>query len=274
MLTGISTACFYPMHTEDALKIICDAKVEAAEVFVNCDYEVTRPMLRQMRDIADASGVKVLSLHPHTGPSESITFFTKYKRRFDEGLELYKKYYEAANILGANAVVFHGGAKAAPITYSEYFETFGLLVENAIVNGSNLCHENVERCISYSPDFFRALGKAVPQAEFILDVKQAVRAGYDALTFATAMGTKIKHVHFSDHDDSRTCLLPGQGIFNTQEFLNLIVKNGFNGGVLVEVYRENFVENVELFKGYQQLFTETSTIRKNAERVDIIRQIR
>lgn len=272
MLTGISTACLYPMHTEDALKILSSAKAEAVEVFANCDYEISPPMLKLMRSIADANGVKILSLHPYTAPSEPITFFTSYRRRFDEGLELYKKYYEAANILGADAVVFHGGSKTAAIPYGEYFDKFGLLVEDAIANGSNLCHENVERCISHKPDFFIGLAAAIPNARFIFDIKQAVRAGYDVFEFAKAMDGKIKHVHFSSHDGSRDCLLPGKGTFNTKAFLEVIAKTGFNGGVIVELYRENFGDIVELIGGYQHLFTEVSTIRKNAEIFDIIRQ--
>lgn len=272
MLTGISTACFYPMLTEEALEIITAAKIEAAEVFVNCNYEISPHMLKLFRSIADANGVKILSFHPYTAPSEPITFFSRYQRRFDEGLELYRKFYDAANILGADIVVFHGGSRAVPITYNEYIEKFGLLVEDAKAHGSSLCHENVERCTSWSPDFFRRLAAAIPDAGFVFDVKQAVRAKQDVFEFVEAMGTRLRHVHFSDNDSGHECLLPGKGTFNTEKFLEIIAENGFDGGVIVELYRENFSDIVELLNGYQHLFTKVSTARKNAETSDNIRQ--
>lgn len=271
MMTGISTACLYPLITEEALKTLISIGVESVELFVNCNYEISPSMLREIRAIADGSGVKILSLHPWHGPIESIMCFSRYERRFQEGLELYKKYYQAANMLGAELVVFHGGARAAGIEYAEYFDRFGRMVEDSIANGSCLCQENVSRCTSWSPDFFREMAKALPDAEFVFDIKQAIRAGADVFEFAEAMAGRIKHVHFSDNDEAHDCLPPGKGTFNTREFLSLITKNGFDGGVIVELYRENFGEIVELSQGYQHLFTYVSTALKNAEKVDPIR---
>ncbi len=273
MLTGISTACLYPLETEKALNLLANYNIEAIEVFPNCEYEISKPALLEMRKVADAHGTKILSLHPHTGPMEPITFFSGYSRRFNDGVELYKRYYEAANLLGAELVVFHGGARIPWISYEEYFDKFGLLVEHAVQNGSCLCHENVSRCIGYCSQFFKQLAVAVPKAEFVFDIKQAVRAEEDVFDFAKTMGNRIKHIHFSDNDEHNSCLLPGTGTFNTAEFLNVVTENGFNGGVIVELYRENFGEIVELISGYQRLFTDISTVRKNAETDDSIRQI-
>lgn len=272
MMTGISTACLYPMYTEVALQTFASLHVEATEVFINCSEEILPAKLREMRSIADGNGVKILSLHPYTSGMEPMLFFSAYKRRFYEGMELYKKYYEAANILGADIVIFHGNSSKSGMSYDEYFNRFGRLVEDSISNGSKLCHENVSRCMSRSSAFFKELAKAVPQSEFVFDTKQAFRAGEDVFEFVKAMSGRIRHVHFSDHSEQNDCLVPGHGTFNTGEFLDLIKNNGFDGGVIVELYRENFDSIVELYEGYQRLFTQVSTQLKNDETNDKIRQ--
>lgn len=272
MTSGISTACLYPEYTEIALKTLASGGVDSIEVFFNCEEEISRPMLHEMKSITENAGTRIISLHPYTSPLEPIMFFSGYKRRFDEGRDMYKAYYEAANILGAELVVFHGGHRAAALSYGEYFDRFGILMEDALKCGNELCHENVERCMSWCPQFFAQMKSALPHAGFVFDIKQAVRAGQDVFDFAEVMGNSIRHVHFSDHDSEHDCLPPGKGIFNTANFLSLISKNGFSGGVIVELYRKNFGDIVELFASYQQLCTEISTQLKNDETYDIIRQ--
>jgi sugar phosphate isomerase/epimerase len=99
----------------------------------------------------------------------------------------------------------------------------------------------------------------------VLDLKQAIRAGQDIYRMAEAMAGRIRHVHFSDSDSASDCLPPGRGTFNIPKFLTFIAKTGFDAGVIVELYRENFVENVELFESYQLLLTAVSTVLKTAE---------
>jgi len=272
MTPGISTACLYPLYTEEAFKLFAEHGVEAVEVFANCAEEISPAYINNLRLAAVEYGVKILSLHPYTCSMEPMYFFTEYRRRFFEGMEVYKRYYEAANMLGANAVVFHGGTFEYGISYDEYFERFGRLLDDSISHGSMLCHENVVRCKGKNSDFFRALTKALPKAEFIFDVKQAVRAGEDVNEFAKAMAGKIRHVHFSDHDDAHSCLAPGKGNFNIPEFLKKIGADDFNGGVIVELYGENTSGIVELLDSYKHLCTQISTALKSDETNDKIRQ--
>jgi sugar phosphate isomerase/epimerase len=145
-------------------------------------------------------------------------------------------------------------------------------MEAAKREGSGICHENVCRCAGYNPDFFADMARALPDAGFVIDLKQAIRAGQDIYQMADAMAGRLRHVHFSDSDASRDCLPPGKGTFNIGKFFSTIVKNGFDGGVIVELYRENFVDFVELYTSYQLLLTEVSTERKVADSFDAIRQ--
>lgn len=263
MLAGISTACFYPQHTEDALRELSALSIQCTEVFINCASELSEPFLKQLRAIANGGGVQILSLHPYTSGMEPMYFFSQYDRRFQEGRELYKRYYHAANLLGADITVFHGGTRNNQMEQGEYFDRFGLLWEDARQQGIALCHENVSRCAGYCPEFFSELVKAIPDAEFVFDVKQAVRAGQDVVGFAGKLNGKIRHLHISDHNDINDCLPPGKGTFNIAKFLSNIRSVGFDGGVVVELYRENFGTIVEIYEGYQHLCTELSTASKN-----------
>ncbi|MCL2034878.1 MAG: sugar phosphate isomerase/epimerase [Oscillospiraceae bacterium] len=274
MTPGLSTACLYPLYTEKVFLTYAKQGVKAVEVFANCKEEISPSYINDLRTTADFYGVKILSLHPYTCPMEPMFFFTEYKKRFAEGMEVYKKYYEAANTLGANAVVFHGGDFGYGISFDEYFERFGRLLDDSIKHGSMLCHENVERCKSRHSGFFQAMAKALPKSEFIFDIKQARRAGEDVNEFMKSMAGKIRHVHFSDHDDLSSCLAPGKGTFNIPKFLKTIRDDGFCGGVIVELYGENTSGIVELLDSYKHLCIHISTALKSDETNDTIRQTR
>ncbi|MDR2932316.1 MAG: hypothetical protein LBV27_04340 [Oscillospiraceae bacterium] len=75
MLSGISTACFYPQHTEDALETVCQMGVQCTEIFANCAEELTPAYTSELQKMADFHGVKILSLHPYTSAMEGLFFF-------------------------------------------------------------------------------------------------------------------------------------------------------------------------------------------------------
>ncbi|MDR2932317.1 MAG: sugar phosphate isomerase/epimerase [Oscillospiraceae bacterium] len=188
-------------------------------------------------------------------------FFSDYERRFHEGREFYKKYYAACNQLGADIVVFHGAFSTYSGSMEQYFERLGLLIQDAKEQGVDLCHENVSRCVSRTPAFFEDLIKAIPEARFVFDVKQAVRAGEDVMNFAKILGKRVRHIHLSDHDDSNSCLVPSRGTFNIPEFLIAMKESGAVSGAVVEVYSQNYRDNVELYIGYQHLLKCLSTFK-------------
>lgn len=260
MLAGISTACFYPMQTEKALAILAERHVSAAEVFINSHSELEEGYLLRLRRMADDAGIRLLAVHPFTSGMEPMLFFSKYSRRFEDGRDYYRKYYQAANILGAEIVVFHGNIAQFHMEIDEYFRRYDILLHDAAVMGVELCHENVSRCMGRSPVFFRDMARSLPHARFVLDVKQAVRAGEDVLAFVESMGKRIAHVHISDHNPEQDCLSIGRGVFHIPQFLSSLRLQGFAGGVVVELYRENFSGIVELFDGFQQLSRYISTV--------------
>ena len=253
MIAGVSTACFYPQHTEDALRELVSIGVRSAEIFLNCAGELEEPFLKELAAIAKDGGAKILSLHPYTSGMEPLFFFTQYDRRFAEGMELYKRYYRAANLLGAEIVVFHGALHNYGIENAAYFEKFDILRRDAAAFGVKLCQENVARCVSRSSAFLREMARELPETRFVLDSKQVVRSGEKIEAYTEALRDKIVHIHISDHNEASDCLLPGQGVFNIAKFLADMRNFGFDGGVIVELYRDNFNDIVEILQGYQQV---------------------
>jgi len=261
MLPGISTACFYPLPTEESLEALTALHPACLEVFLNSEQELEPTFLRELRARADAAGTRIVSVHPHSSVMEPIFFFSRYPRRFEDGMALYRKLYRAVAILGADSLIFHGDYRGSLLPLEEYFARFERLWLDAKNHGVSLCQENVERCVSCSSAFLTQMRRELSNVEYILDVKQAVRAREDVFELARIMGGKIKHIHLSDHNRAESCLPPGKGIFNIPELLNIVAISGFSGGVIVELYGENFSDIVELSTSFQHLCTILSTQR-------------
>ena len=172
VLAGLSTACFYPELTERGLMFAASIGAQAAEVFFNAPSELTDSFVRELRRIADGSGTRILSVHPFTSGLEPLLFFSGYRRRFCDGVELYKRYFHAANLLGANLLVLHGDRRISQKPRSAYFDAFGELAGEGRAMGVTVAQENVPRCASYCPDFFRDMRQYLPDARFVLDIKQ------------------------------------------------------------------------------------------------------
>lgn len=260
MRPGISTACFYPSSTEDSLRAVAEIGPPCAEIFLNAAQELEPAYLEGLRGLADQHGIRIISVHPYLSILEPMLFFSQYKRRFEEGRELYKKFYRAVRILGADALVFHGNYRQSPLPWEEYFRRFQILWEDARSCGVELCQENVERCSSSSAAFFAQMNKALPKAQYILDIKQVIRADENLFHMAQTMAGRIKCIHMSDHNAVNDCMVPGRGTFNIGKFLTAVGKNGFDGAVIVELYRENFADIVELSRGFAHLSTVLSTL--------------
>lgn len=246
MQIGISTASFYPLYTERGLAKLASWGVPAAEVFINCAAELEEDYLKEQRRAADDAGMRILSVHPYTSGQEPLLFFSAYKRRLAEGMELYRRYCHAANLLGAEVVVFHGDRDGSALSEGERFHRMGELIRMGRGMGVDICQENVVRCVSRQPAFFVRLAEAVPEARFVYDIKQARMAGEDVYDFAETLGGRIAHLHLSDHDATRPCLPPGEGEMDYPRLFRILERSGFDGGGVVELYRDNFAGEDEL----------------------------
>lgn len=248
MEIGASSACFYPLETEKAFLHIAELGFRHSEIFFNCRSELKPSFVRELREIKDAYGVDVVSLHPYRSFAEGYNFFSSYERRYKDGIEDYKRYFDAAATLGAKYIVMHGSKKRIDITFEEYAERFGKLNEIAHSFGCTVAHENVVQYVGATPEFMSFMKKQLgDEFKMVLDVKQARRAGVDPMEFIETMKSNIVHVHLSDCDSTHDCIPPGEnGDFDFEKLFTELHKIGYNGRYIIELYSDNFLDRKQI----------------------------
>jgi len=194
------------------------------------------------------------SVHPYTCAMEPMMFFSGYSRRIGDALEYYKRYFEAMNILGAEIFIFHGNKSIMNTPNELYFESFYRLVRTAAEFGIIVAQENVSRCSSGSLSFMKEMANSLKDdAKFVLDIKQAVRAGESSFEILKTLKDHIVHVHISDHGEMGDCLRIGRGRFNVKGFLSLLNEYSPDCSVMLELYRSNFDGISDLVGNYNIL---------------------
>ncbi|OUP07711.1 endonuclease [Anaeromassilibacillus sp. An200] len=267
MRTGISTACLYPMEIEKSLDLLLSMDFRLFELFINTSSELDPAFVRMLRTRLEETGAQVKSLHPFTSGFEGTLFFSEYLRRVEDGLEFYKRYFEAAGMLGAKLLVLHGqrGYREGKITEEEYLERYLRLYRLGQRFGIAVAQENVNQFRSEDPEFIaRMRGQLGEECAFVFDIKQAVRAGKDPFAMCRAMGERLIHVHINDNAPGADCLLPGCGTMAYEKLLDLLRDSSYAGDLIIEVYRKNFGEPHELFAARERV---ESLCRSFSERV-------
>jgi sugar phosphate isomerase/epimerase len=181
-------------------------------------------------------------------------FFSQYERRMNDMLEYYKYYFRFMNIVGADTFVFHGGKPSSILTSEFYCERYSKLYRLGKEFGVKVAVENVSRCKSANSSFIREIAKMLGnEFAFVLDTKQALRAGESPMSFLEAAGSSVSHVHISDSGEMGDCLLIGKGRFNFRQFFDKL--NTFNPdcNVILELYRSGFVGISDLITSYNTL---------------------
>ena len=252
MQCGISTACFYPTETREALRFLRSFHHGPTEIFLNTFSELEESYLEQLKEIAQEHQLEIASIHPFSSAFEPFLFFSSYENRFLDGVELYKKFFHACNVLGAKVLVFHGDTRHRTIDMKLYAERFYRLSQIAQQEyGVILGQENVERCCCSNPENIRLLREYTNDAvKFVLDVKQARRFGISPFDVLSAMGAEnVSHLHLSDAKGDKTCITPGEGEFDFSKlFTELSKHNNLLSGV-VELYNDNFESPQQLVAG-------------------------
>lgn len=248
MEIGASSACFYPVETEKAFLHIAELGFRHSEIFFNCRSELRPSFVRELKEIKDAYAMDVVSLHPYRSFAEGYNFFSSYKRRFEDGIEDYKRYFYAAAMLEAKYIVMHGSKKRIDITFDEYAERFGKLNEIARSFGCTVAHENVVHYVGASPEFMIFMKKQLgDDFKMVLDVKQARRAGFEPMEFIEPMKNNIVHVHLSDCDAKHDCIPPSEkGDFDFYKLFTELHKIGYSGRYIIELYSDNFLDRNQI----------------------------
>lgn len=253
MRAAVSTACLYPKPTEDALYDLCLSGIRTVEIFLNAPSEARQVFANDLAAMLRRFGCTCCSVHPWTAPNEGYMLFSNYPRRVRDFLEEAKQVFSLMQTVGAQYYVLHG----TPVGWCKpeiYFERFAMLAETAGRFGVTVTQENVHRFESQNLRFLRDFTKQLGSLGCVtLDVKQAVRAGMDPNEAVRVLGRQIVHVHISDHGDLGDCLRLGKGRFQTAAFLESLKKQGFDGAVTLELYREAFGDPHDLTEDWQKL---------------------
>ena len=257
MRVGISTACFYPQPLEEILPILAGAGVHAVEIFFNTESEFQPRFYEQIGIQAKSLGLDVVSVHPYTSLMEGMLLFSDYKRRTEDGMLQYQRYFECAAALGARYLTFHGernmGITDTPERWERKCGAYRRLCSIASSCGITLAQENVAWCRSRDPGFLAALYRDVPELRYTLDIKQAYRAGRNWKEFVDTVGDRIVNVHINDFSEEQSCLVPGAGCMDYADFFSALRRVGYDGHALIEVYRSNFASEGELARAVKLL---------------------
>lgn len=253
MKVGISSSCFYPLETERSLRRVAEAGAKTTEIFFNTPSELRGEKLRELLAIRDHYGMTVSSVHPFQSFAEGYWLFSEYRRRYTDALEMYAPLFEAAAALGAKFAVFHG-AKKLVIDDTEYAERFFHLNERAKQFGVIAAHENVVHYVGETPTFMVRLHELLgDDFHMVLDLKQARRAGESPFAFLSQLKRRIIHLHVSDGTDTQDCLPPGEGVFDFPKLKAALDDLGYDGVMMIELYRDNFRHDAQLTKAKQFL---------------------
>lgn len=250
MQIGISTANLYPLPIEEALSSLKGLGAEVTEVFLNTASEVTPSFSKLLKARAENAGVTIRSLHSYTSCFEPYLLFSQYERRFHDGLAVFSPIFEAAATVGAEFVILHGDRDPGHLPASESIERFERLYDLGQTFGVTLLQENVVRFRAASPAFIQEMRRQLgDKAQFTLDFKQCRRSGVAVSDMIDTMRGAIRHVHISDFKADADCLMPGAGEEDFPRLLKKLQGSGFDGALIIELYRHNFDRLCELSSG-------------------------
>ena len=248
MEVGISTASlFLRNYVEDALPILDSLGAKVCEVFLNTFPEYAPPFGELLK--TRLGGLKVNSMHTYTFHFEPELFSQSMRSR-DVADNTFKDVLSIGKTLGAKYYTMHARGRLKKHASPDNFEAFGKgidrLVDIAEEYGIRLCLENVEWASYNRVGFFREIKKFSPKLGGVLDVKQARLSGMDYRDYLDEMGKDLCTVHLSDVDENGRIRLPGKGIFDFEELFKRLIGIGFDGNMLIEVYKDDYGETSEL----------------------------
>lgn len=199
-------------------------------------------------------GVKVKSVHPFVCGIEPMMLFTAYDRRVTDMIGYIEQFYEYMNKVGAEYYILHGNKPQNTCADEVYFERFERLQDAAKAYNVTVLQENVVRCTSKSLDFLVKMKNALgDKAAFVLDTKQAHRSGLDPVEIVNALGSSIKHLHYSDFGEKGDCLKFGDGEYDNMRLFSELKKVGYQGDMVIELYKGSYDSADDLAENCRQL---------------------
>ena len=238
MRIGMSCAAFYGQcETEDAAARTRDFPVDTCEVFIQTPSEYCAEFGRVVRK--KLGGLHVTSVHP-LGTQFEQQLFGRSPRQVEDAFRLFTGVCDAGRELGAQYYVFHGPFGVhAPLNPERIWhlpEVFARMQQIAHERGMIVLWENVHWCALRGPEEVRTVMRLLPEVQFVLDTKQAHRAGVTPEALLEAMGSRVRHIHTLDIAPDGGLCLPGEGMLDWRALLRTARAQGFDGSVILEPY--------------------------------------
>ena len=76
---------------------------------------------------------------------------------------------------------------------------------------------------------------------------------YSYYTPKILQAKKIVHIHYSDGNETDNCLKFGEGNFNNVLMFDKLNQMEYNGKIILELYRENFVDLKDISDNFKML---------------------
>lgn len=247
MEIGVSSSCFYPELIEKSLKAVGESGAKTGEIFFNSVCELGGEFLKELCRIREYYNIRIRSIHPFTSGFEPFMFFTNYDRRTNDSIDFYKRYFAAANALGAELVVLHGGKSRKRYSPELYAENYLKLHNAARKEGVFIAHENVNNCLCSDPHYMKKVADLIgDDFKAVLDIKQCRRTGQSEFEFINLLGDKISQVHLSDGTKEHDCLAPGAGEYDFEKLFKALKAHGYDNTAVIELYRDNFKDENDI----------------------------
>ena len=249
MEIGVSTASlFLRAYNEEALTLLNGIDARVAEVFLQTFSEYSATFGERLKGYLN--NVKAHSVHVVTTQYEP-QLFAENEKAFYDALDMFEGVLACAKTIGATNYTMHGRAYfkknySTPDDIERYVKRFNIICDLAERYGVNVCLENVYWCMYSYVGFFKKLKDKVPKLCACLDLKQARQSGYSEYDYLAEMGSSLKTVHLSDIDENGKMCLPGRGVYDFERLFTALKDANFNGNMLVEVYKDDYVEIDEI----------------------------
>lgn len=255
MQVGISTASlFQRKHTEEAIEFLAKNNVPCAEVFLEsyCEYKAEYgDLLKRMK-----GEMPVHSLHVLTTQFEPQLYSLNDRAKKDS-FELLDSAMQVANKIGAKYYTFHGGARFKKTPFTIDYERVGKITQEIVEvcskHGVTLAYENVHWGYYNYIGFFENVKKYAKGLKATLDIKQARQSGISYQDFINEMGEDIVTVHLSDVNENGKMCLPGKGVTDFSDLFSRLNDAGFDGALILEVYKNDFETYEELFSSLEYI---------------------
>ena len=248
MEIGISTASlFMRENTEDAVETIASLGSKITEIFFETYPEYGLEYAKTLK--ARLKNTKVHSVHVYTLHYEP-ELFSDNRRSYEVAEETYRKVLSSAEYLGAKNYTMHGRARIKKSGNYDDYEKIGRRLEKlsqiAAEYGVALCLENVEWALYNRVGYLTEVIKYAPNLKTTFDIKQARLSGCDYYQYIEEMKGRINTVHLSDVDGDGKMCLPGKGVTDFEALFKSLKSAGFDGGALIEVYKNDYKDIGEL----------------------------